>query len=112
MSVIGTYKTLRELRRDRRYPVPVLSVTIGQNTYTTSNWSMGGLLLSGFRGVMAPGAMVSGTVKVEPSGQNLSFRGCVARSMPNAAKLAIRFTTFDPQMVAELDRGMSRRLRR
>ncbi len=36
-----------ELRRDRRYFIPVLEATIGGGQYRALNWSMGGLLIDG-----------------------------------------------------------------
>ena len=48
------YQNVRgaERRRDRRLPLPIFTVRLDGVNYQTMNWSLGGLLIEGYRGVI------------------------------------------------------------
>ena len=49
--------THKEMRRDRRYALPPVAVTLGDTQYRARNWSLGGLLLES-AGLIAAAAVL------------------------------------------------------
>jgi hypothetical protein len=99
-------KTLRinfdrhETRRDRRYALPPISVTLGNSrAFAIANWSLGGFLLDG-----GPRYAVGDTVagKLAAGGQSFDFSAEVARRGPDGT--GFRFVDLSPAMVGALDR--------
>jgi hypothetical protein len=78
-----------ELRRDRRYLMPVLDVTIGEGHYQALNWSMGGLLIDGVCHDI--GSRVRGTVGLSGSREIMPFAATVVRIDPAFGSCAICF---------------------
>ena len=78
-----------ELRRDRRYLVPVLDVTIGEGRYQALNWSMGGLLIDGVCHDI--GSRVRGSFGLSGSCETMPFAATVVRIDPEFGSCAICF---------------------
>lgn len=85
-----------ELRRDRRYLVPVLDVTIGDWQFRAINWSMGGLLLDGI--CQDIGTRVRGTFSLAGSRDITPFAATVVRIDPGYGNCALCFD--DPRIEA------------
>lgn len=79
----------RELRRDRRYLLPALDVTIGDGKYRAINWSMGGLLIDGVCHDI--GSRVRGSFGVTGSSEPMPFVATVLRIDPRDGSCAICF---------------------
>lgn len=95
-----------EARRDRRYPLPPIAVTLASGTYTTSNWSLGGFLLPA--GVeLALGAAVSGKATM-PGSTVHGFSAEVVRC--DADGTGFRFLAPSDALVGALDRAIADRL--
>ena len=52
-----------ESRRDRRYPLPLVKVSLAEGDYETGNWSLGGFLLAAGP-MLAVGTTVAGSLKM------------------------------------------------
>src|ERR1700749_2026764 len=82
----------REDRRDRRYPLPPVSITIDGVEYTTVNWSLGGFLLSGFEVAMKPGQHIAARLQVNKETAAVEFTGVIVRiDEPEKGNLAVQF---------------------
>lgn len=84
----------RELRRDRRYLLPALNVTIGDLKYHAVNWSMGGLLIDGVCHDI--GSRVRGSFGLSGSSEPMPFAATVVRIEPEHGHCAICFD--DPSL--------------
>lgn len=106
-------KTLRinfdrhEARRDRRYTLPPVTVTLGSGAYATSNWSLGGLLLP--PGIdLALGASVGGNLTLPDGSATHVFTAEVVRC--DADGIGLRFAEPSEELVGALDRAIANRL--
>ena len=97
----------QEARRDRRYALPPITVTLSSGAYETSNWSLGGFLLPSSLN-LAPGASVSGEVTLPSGSTTYSFRAEVVRC--SADGTAFRFVDASDALIGALDRAIGRRL--
>jgi hypothetical protein len=88
----------RELRRDRRYLLPSLDVTIGLGKYRAINWSMGGLLIDGVCHDI--GSRVRGSFGLAGSSEPMPFAATVLRIDPQYGHSAI---CFDDPSLQHLD---------
>jgi hypothetical protein len=84
----------RELRRDRRYLLPALDVTIGEFKFNAINWSMGGLLIDGVCHDI--GSRVRGSFGLFGSSEPMPFAATVVRIEPETGSCAICFD--DPSL--------------
>src|ERR1700730_13742270 len=86
----------REDRRDRRYPLPPVSITIDGVEYVTVNWSLGGFLLSGFDAPAERAQRIAGKLQVSKNVAPVDFTGAVVRvDEPEKGNLAVRFIDLD-----------------
>jgi hypothetical protein len=69
---------LMEMRRERRYGLPVLDVVIGDELFRAINWSMKGILLYGICDVI--GARVRGEMGAPGSCDLMPFTATVVRA--------------------------------
>ena len=101
----------REDRRDRRYPLPPLTIDLDVAEYTTVNWSLGGFLLGGYTGSAYPGQNLAGKLKLNESTEPVEFTGVVVRvDEPGPGNLAVQFTELDERIMTLLERAIARRL--
>jgi hypothetical protein len=111
MQFVKTSFDRQEDRRDRRYPLPPLTVVIGGMEYTTVNWSLGGCLISGFMSSAAAGGMVLGTLLLGSPDSVLRFSGTVVRvNEPEPGYLAVQFTELGEDGLERLDRYIADRM--
>ncbi|HWE75949.1 MAG TPA: PilZ domain-containing protein [Stellaceae bacterium] len=96
-----------EARRDRRYPLPPITVTLASGSYTTSNWSLGGFLLPpGLN--LALGASVSGKATMPDARTSHDFGAEVVRV--DADGIGFHFAAPSEALVGALDRAIANRL--
>ena len=100
-------KQSAERREHHRVETFELLVRLGDKTYKTENWSMGGFLLNDFDGHLATGALVTvaglGRSKKDMHAVNLPAR--VVRSSENI--MAVNYLSLDPEAYAFLQNIMS-----
>jgi hypothetical protein len=99
-----------EQRRDRRYPLPAMIVTLeGRPQEEVVNWSLGGFLLpAGLP--LEPGAAVSGTLRLPPGDEVFAFTAELVRRETAPDALAFRFLEQDARLLDALDRALVRRV--
>ncbi len=78
-----------ELRRERRYALPVLEIVIGDERFRAINWSMRGALLYGI--CEAVGVRVRGEMGVPGSSEAVPFAATVVRADLETGNSAICF---------------------
>jgi hypothetical protein len=79
----------RDLRRDRRHALPVLEVAIGDERFSSINWSMQGALLDGICELI--GTRVRGVMGVAGSREAIPFAATVIRADTETGCCAICF---------------------
>src|SRR5262249_49082640 len=99
----------QEDRRDRRYPLPPLTIVLAGTEYTTVNWSLGGFLLAGFAGKAVIGQRLAGTLRVYQGTKDVAFNATVVR-VDDAGQIGVQFTNLTDETVTMLDRAIARRL--
>jgi two-component system chemotaxis response regulator CheY len=96
----------REARRYKRFSTPALHVTIGERSYRTSDWSIGGLAVCGYSGALQPDKQIKISLRVEGDEEerkSFSDRVVVMRSNPAAGTLALRFTSHSSATLKVLE---------
>ena len=78
-----------ERRRDRRYGLPILEITIGDERFRVVNWSMRGALLYGICELI--GTRVRGEMGVPGSSEAVPFAATVVRTDLETGNSAICF---------------------
>ncbi|HEX3497854.1 MAG TPA: PilZ domain-containing protein [Stellaceae bacterium] len=100
-----------EDRRDRRYPLPTLIISIGGVEYGTVNWSIGGFLITGFDRKVVPGQAITGMMRPVNRPEGLPFTATVVRSGdPEPGYLAAKFEDLSELGLSMLERIITRRL--
>jgi hypothetical protein len=97
-------------RRDRRYPLPPITVMLPAGEFVTVNWSLGGLLLAGYPGRIDLGTVLSGSIRVSDAFEPFPFTAKVVRRGPASGHVALQFTDLSARGVDLLDRAIARRL--
>jgi hypothetical protein len=101
----------REERRDKRYPLPVLVITIDGELYETVNWSLGGFLVTGFARHLEPGDTITGSFRLVDQPISVEFSAEVVRiDGPARDHLAVKFTDLGEHGMSVLERIITRRL--
>ena len=108
LKVIRTNFDRREMRRDRRTPVPRVVVSIGDKEYEVHDWSLGG-----FQTVEGPaigiGAHVTGTLRIVGRDGEYRFEAEAVRSITANHGIGFHFLGLSPELVTALDRAVMRR---
>lgn len=108
LKTIRTNFDRREMRRDRRYPLPRIAVTIGTARFEVQDWSLGG-----FQTIEGPsvaiGKEVSGTLQIVGQDATYDFVAEAVRSITANHGIGFRFVELSPQLVTALDRAALRR---
>lgn len=111
LKTVRTNFDRHEMRRDRRYVTPELTVTIAQTDYTALDWSLGG-----FRLVDGPdvgiGGKIKGTLRIAGAKGLYAFSAEAVRHDGDAKALAFHFVDRSDALVTVLDRAIAGRLMR
>ena len=111
MKTIRVSYDRHEGRRDRRYPLPPLTLFIALGRYTTVNWSLGGFLLAGYAEPAFAGQRLAGKLQINDRIEPVDFSAVVVRiNEPEPGNLAAQFVDLDDRTVTMLDRAIARRL--
>lgn len=111
MRLLRTNFDRQEMRRDRRYALPNLTVVLDGRKHVSDNWSLGGFLLKGDL-KLAIGAAISGTLHVDGS-DGLPFTAeLIWREAEDdqSGSYGFHFKELTPATVDKLDRALARRL--
>ena len=106
LKTIRTNFDRHEARRDRRYPLAPITVTLAAGAFATENWSLGGFLLP-LEIDIAVGATVPGHLAL-PEGGAHAFTDEVMRR--DADGVGFRFIEPSAELVGALDRAIAGRL--
>jgi hypothetical protein len=109
LRTIRTTLDRHEMRRDRRYPLPPVTVSFVDGDYTTVNWSLGGFLLLGGPAVEI-GVKLRATLSTLRRQESFAVTVEAVRHDGAASGVAFRFVEPSAQMVAVLDHLIADRL--
>jgi hypothetical protein len=101
-------------RRHERSGNPALSVTLHGRTYTTADWSMGGVLIEGYDGVLTSGALLT-VEEMAAEGDTMTpvaIRARVSRVDTARRRLVVNFLDVDDAAYQILRGFMARRTNR
>jgi hypothetical protein len=107
-SISLTYK---ELRRDRRYVSPPVTVVLGRGDYIARNWSLSGILLDAAP-AFDSGARLTGRLHIAGRVDSFEVTALAVRRDAKAGTLACRFVDPSPAMVNALDAAVAARFLR
>ncbi|WP_303978006.1 PilZ domain-containing protein [Dongia mobilis] len=100
-----------EMRRDKRFFEPTLSVEIDDYRYDTENWSLGGLLLRNYDGRFFSNMLVLVHIKVKGDTRDqrvqsvVSVEARVVRNDRQKRLLALKFVKLTPAAIRFLERS-------
>jgi hypothetical protein len=102
----------QEKRRDKRSLSPTLVISIDDATYVTSDWSLGGVLLSGYYGPRVQGEKIEAELRAVAEPDKHSFKATVVRRSVGEGQMALHFTELSDGAFALLEGLSTGRLRR
>lgn len=109
LRTIRTNFDRREMRRDRRYPLPPMLVRFAQDEYETVNWSLSGFLLGGGPAVEI-GRRLAATIRITNSEKRFNVTAEAVRHDPDAEGVAFRFVEPPEDLVDVLDHAIAARM--
>jgi hypothetical protein len=99
-----------ELRRDRRYAIPIFDIIVETEIFRSLDWSAGGVHLDGKCADVALGSHVDGWLALPDAPQSFAFSGRVLRTDPTTGNTVVRFDELEPEAIGFLDRVVVSRL--
>ena len=110
MRNVRTFFDPGEERRDRRYPIPSVVVTIGEKQQVVRNWSLSGVLLELGDWVVEAGSEVTGSFRVDDGARSYDFTAEVVRIDDPPGTASLHFTQLPHGAVDDLDKALARRI--
>jgi len=107
-KLIRTNFDRRELRRDRRYALPAITVTIAEKQYAVLDWSLGGFQPEGLD--VQIGQQVTGAVTIAGHDQSYPFTAEAVHRDGQKEGLGFRFVDRSQSLINALDRALVARL--
>jgi hypothetical protein len=106
----------REHRRDKRMPLPVFTIRLDGLVCDTLNWSLGGLLISGYEaaeGTHNPEDLVNVDIKIKDATGDyaLKITARVVRVDQRNKTIALRFEEMSPVIYDFFERSFAQRFR-
>jgi hypothetical protein len=108
-KLIRTNFDRAEHRRDRRYVLPPVTVTIAGHEYAVADWSLGGFQPMGEIAVVI-GQQVDGTLSIAGKDAAYAFTAEVMRRDEVTNGFGFRFIEPSSSLIAALDRALMDRL--
>jgi hypothetical protein len=103
----------REHRRDKRLPLPVFTTRLDGQVCDTINWSLGGLLVSGYEGQHNPDDLIDVDIKIKDTGGDYAIKiaARVIRVDAKSKTIALRFEEMSPLIYDFFERSFAQRFR-
>jgi hypothetical protein len=106
----------REHRRDKRLPLPIFTIRLDGLVCDTLNWSLGGLLISGYEGAEGahnPEDLVNVDIKIKDATGDyaLKITARVVRVDQRNKTIALRFEEMSPVIYDFFERSFAQRFR-
>jgi hypothetical protein len=103
----------REHRRDKRLPLPVFTIRLNGLVCDTINWSLGGLLVSGYDGNHQPDEQCEVAIKIKDTTGDYAIKLTtkVIRVDPRNKTIALQFEEMSPLIYDFFERSFSQRFR-
>lgn len=103
-----------EKRKDKRLPLPIFTVKIDGRTFSTVNWSLGGLLVTEYDGDVRDDQLIRLDVKGKDDTAEFKLRlaARVIRNNVERQELALKFEEMNPQVYDFFEKCFSRRFKR
>jgi hypothetical protein len=99
-----------ELRRDRRYAIPIFDIIVETEIFRSVDWSVGGVHLDGTCPGTKLGTHVDGWIALPDHPQTFAFSGRVLRTDASTGNTVVRFDEIEPEAAGILDRAAFARL--
>lgn len=112
MRVVG--KTVVERRKNSRPKLPPIRVRFGGQPYKTTEWTLGGFLVSGYIDKHGVGDTIAVDIYIDVGSETIkhSVFAEIARIDRSHRKLAAQFVELEPEVLDTLESWMTGRLRR
>ena len=103
----------RDNRRDKRLPLPVFTIRLDGLVCDTLNWSLGGLLVTGYTGQHNADDLINVDIKIKDTTGDFAMKitARVIRVDPKTEQIALRFEEMNPLIYDFLERSFSARFR-
>ena len=103
----------RENRRDKRLPLPVFTIRLDGLTCDTLNWSLGGLLVSGYEGQHNAEDLIDVDIKIKDTSGDyaMQIKARVVRVDEKNKTIALRFEEMSPVIYDFFERSFAQRFR-
>jgi hypothetical protein len=103
----------REHRRDKRLPLPVFTLRLDGLICDTLNWSLGGLLISGYEGQHNAEDLIHVDIKIKDATGDyaLKISARVVRVDQRNKTIALRFEEMSPVIYDFFERSFAQRFR-
>ena len=103
----------REHRRDKRMPLPVFTIRLDGLVCDSINWSLGGLLISGYEGKHNAEDLIDVDIKIKDTSGDYSMKitARVVRVDQHAKTIALRFEEMSPLIYDFFERSFAQRFR-
>ena len=103
----------RENRRDKRLPLPIFTIRLDGQVCETINWSLGGLLVSGYEGAHNPDDILDLDIKIKDTTGDYAIKTAakVIRVDQKNKTLALHFEEMSPLIYDFFERSFAQRFR-
>jgi hypothetical protein len=103
----------REHRRDKRMPLPVFTIRLDGLICDTVNWSLGGLLVSGYKGNHKADDLIDVDIKIKDTSGDYAMKitARVIRVDSKGGHIALRFEEMSPGIYDFFERSFAARFR-
>jgi hypothetical protein len=103
----------RDNRRDKRLPLPIFTLRLDGLICDTLNWSLGGLLVTGYAGQHKADDLVDVDVKIKDTTGDYALKvtARVIRVDHKAEHIALRFEEMSPLIYDFFEKSFSARFR-
>ena len=103
----------RDNRRDKRLPLPIFTIRLDGLVCDTLNWSLGGLLVTGYGGQHKADDLIDLDVKIKDATGDYALKvtARVIRVDQKAQLIALRFEEMSPLIYDFFEKSFSARFR-